>query len=136
MTWGYRAPWWLPGGNLQTIYAAKGLRSLGDKPPVWQRQRWETPDNDFVDVDWLGPLAAISYQVGTQKSLSPKAKDTPLLVFFHGLEASSASHYAIAFAQEAQRIWLHMDVPHFVGCNGEINRDPRGLDSGVYLKLE
>ena len=136
MTWGYRAPWWLPGGNLQTIYAAKGLRSLGDKPPVWQRQRWETPDNDFVDVDWLVPLAAIANQVDNKKSLDQKAKDTPLLVFFHGLEGSSASHYAIAFAQEAQRIGWQMAVPHFRGCSGEINRAPRAYHSGDYQEID
>jgi predicted alpha/beta-fold hydrolase len=133
LTWSYRAPWWLPGGNLQTIYAAKGLRSLGDKSPVWKRQRWETPDKDFIDVDWL---AASTSQWGAEKNADHKCDETPLLVLFHGLEGSSASHYAIAFAHEAQRIGWQMAVPHFRGCSGEINLTPRAYHSGDYLEID
>jgi hypothetical protein len=133
LTWSYRAPWWLPGGNLQTIYAAKGLRSLSDTPPVWQRQRWETPDNDFIDVDWLANLAT---SVGEKNNAGPKTKNTPLIVLFHGLEGSSASHYAVAFAHEAQRMGWHMAVPHFRGCSGEMNRNPRAYHSGDYQEID
>jgi predicted alpha/beta-fold hydrolase len=91
----------LPGGNLQTIYAAKGLRRLGDEPPDWQRQRWKTPDNDFIDVDWLSSSAGAG---GIQKNEIQPNTRTPLLVLFHGLEGSSASHYAIAFAHEVRKI--------------------------------
>ena len=133
MTWSYRAPWWLPGGNLQTIYAAKGLHSLGDKPPIWKRQRWETPDKDFIDVDWL---AASTSQWGAEKNADHNCDETPLLVLFHGLEGSSASHYAIAFANEAQRIGWQMAVPHFRGCSGEINRTPRAYHSGDYQEID
>src|SRR6185503_14954674 len=69
----YVAPAWLPGGHAQTIFAA--LR----RPPevAFERERWETPDGDFIDLDWAGP------------------RDSPhRLVLFHGLEGSSKSHYA------------------------------------------
>ena len=133
MTWGYRAPWWLPGGNLQTIYAAKGLRRLGDKPPVWQRQRWKTPDNDFIDVDWLSSSAGAG---GIQKNEIQPNTRTPLLVLFHGLEGSSASHYAIAFAHEVRKIGWQMAVPHFRGCSGDMNRTPRAYHSGDYQEID
>jgi predicted alpha/beta-fold hydrolase len=123
----------LPGGNLQTIYAAKGLRSLGDKSPIWKRQRWETPDKDFIDVDWL---AASTSQWGAEKNADHKCDETPLLVLFHGLEGSSASHYAIAFAHEAHRIGWQMVVPHFRGCSGEINLTPRAYHSGDYQEID
>src|ERR1700682_5698593 len=45
----YRAPWWLPGGHLQTIYPYFLLKR---RPPPYRRERWETPDGDFIDVDW------------------------------------------------------------------------------------
>ena len=59
-----------------------------------------------------------------------------MLVFFHGLEGSSASHYAIAFAHEAQRIGWQMAVPHFRGCSGEMNRAPRAYHSGDYQEID
>ncbi|MDP2254791.1 MAG: alpha/beta hydrolase, partial [Polaromonas sp.] len=42
----YVAPWWLPGGNLQTIWAAlRSKRYLGEAPS-FRRERWVTPDDD------------------------------------------------------------------------------------------
>ncbi|MEO7887806.1 MAG: alpha/beta hydrolase, partial [Polaromonas sp.] len=39
----YAAPWWLPGGNLQTIWAAlRSQRYLGPQP-LFRRERWDTP---------------------------------------------------------------------------------------------
>jgi predicted alpha/beta-fold hydrolase len=116
LTWDYRAPWWLPGGNLQTIYAAKVAKRDEATHAQWQRERWQTPDADFVDVDWR-----------INNSVQP---DAPLLVLFHGLEGSSQSHYAAAFATEANRQGWHMTVPHFRGCSGEINLAPRAYHSG------
>ena len=76
----YRAPAWLPGGHAQTIWPLL----IKPQPLKLRRERWDTPDGDFVDVDFLdGPA------------------DAPLLVLFHGLEGSSRSHYAIAAAREA-----------------------------------
>ena len=49
----YRAPWWLPGGNLQTIWAATLSRRHLGAPPRFVRERWATPDGDFIDVDHL-----------------------------------------------------------------------------------
>ena len=49
----YRAPWWLPGGNLQTIWPALYARRVFAEHPTYRRERWATPDGDFLDVDWL-----------------------------------------------------------------------------------
>jgi len=106
---------------------------LGDEPPVWQRQRWETPDNDFIDVDWLTPSAGAS---GQQKNEIYTNTRNPLLVLFHGLEGSSASHYAIAFAHAVRQIGWHMAVPHFRGCSGDMNRAPRAYHSGDYQEID
>ncbi len=120
----YCAPWWLPGGNLQTIWAAlHGLRYLGGKPQ-FRRERWSTPDQDFVDVDWL------------LDSSSADAKSQPLLVVFHGLEGSSSSHYAEAFADVASSLGWACAVPHFRGCSGEINLAPRAYHSGDFAEID
>lgn len=59
----------------------------------------------------------------------------PLLVLFHGLEGSSHSHYALAFADFArQNDWAYA-VPHFRGCSGEMNRAPRAYHSGDFEEI-
>jgi len=117
---GYRAPRWLPGGNLQTIWAARLARHHLGPHPQFERERWDTPDGDFIDVDHLAPRPAAAAQ---------------RLVLFHGLEGSSASQYAQAFASVARRRGWAFSVPHFRGCSGELNRAPRAYHSGDYEEI-
>jgi uncharacterized protein len=56
-------------------------------------------------------------------------------VLFHGLEGSSASHYALGFAALAQRLGWPYAVPHFRGCSGVINRAPRAYHSGDFEEI-
>ena len=119
----YRAPAWLPGGQLQTIWPALHARRVMGAPIAWRRERWDTPDGDFVDVDWLQP------------SDNDEAA-RPLLVLFHGLEGSSRSHYAEAFAGWARAHGLRLAVPHFRGCSGELNRAPRAYHSGDWAEVD
>lgn len=119
----YTAPWWLPGGNLQTIWPALYSRRVAGKHPQYRRERWATPDGDFLDVDWL------------VESTSSARTGVPLLALFHGLEGSSRSHYAEAFADFAMEHGLSFAVPHFRGCGGELNRAPRAYHSGDYEEI-
>jgi len=114
-------PWWLPEGHSQTIWAALAGRRVLDKPPSYRRERWQTPDGDFIDLDHATHAAA------------PQA---PLLVLFHGLEGSSRSHYAEAFADVAREQGLAYVVPHFRGCSGDINLAPRAYHSGDHEELD
>ncbi len=121
----YVAPFWLPGGNLQTIWAARVARPASADRLQFQRERWNTPDSDFIDVDWLhGPVRV--------------AEDAarPLLVLFHGLEGSSQSHYAQAFADFARRRGSDFAVAHFRGCSGELNLGPRAYHSGDFQEID
>jgi predicted alpha/beta-fold hydrolase len=113
----YRAPWWLPGGHLQTIYA----RSLATNYRVqYRRERWETPDDDFIDLDWVD-IASDS---------------SKLIVLFHGLEGFSQSHYAFSLmAIAAQQGWRGV-VPHFRSCSGEDNRLLRSYHSGDSREID
>jgi len=120
----YRAPWWLPGGNLQTIWAAVHAARYQSTKPLFRRERWTTPDQDFVDVDWLRD----SPSVATNKQ--------PLLVVFHGLEGSSSSHYAEALADVARSRGWACAVPHFRGCSGELNLAPRAYHSGDFAEID
>jgi len=114
----FRAPAWLRGGNAQTIWPALFARRYRGTSPRFRRERWRTPDGDFIDVDWQGEDA-----------------DAPLLVLFHGLEGSSSSHYALAFADWARAQGWRFAVPHFRGCSGELNLAPRAYHSGDYEEV-
>jgi uncharacterized protein len=58
----FSAPWWLPGGHLQTLYA-----SLRPPPQVpLQRSRWRSPDDDFVDVDFAGDAGASRFSTASR----------------------------------------------------------------------
>ncbi len=115
----YPAPAWLPGGHAQTIwsalYARRHWRPLLSK----QRERWTTPDGDFIDVD----------------RQQASRENRPLIVLFHGLEGSSSSHYAQAFADWAAAHDLNFALPHFRGCSGELNQAPRAYHSGDHEEI-
>ena len=106
----YVTPRWLPGGHLQTIYPATCI----GKPAVnYRRERWETPDGDFIDVDFVDGEPG-----------------KPFVVMFHGLEGSSDSHYARAMMAQVVGMGWSGAVPHFRGCSGELNRAARFYHSG------
>ena len=150
----YAAPWWLPGGNLQTIWAALRSRRFLGPQPVFRRERWTTPDDDFVDVDWLAADSSVASQFSAgppqgklapfheeRGSATPEAHEVasvgaPLLVVFHGLEGSSASHYAEALADAARERGWACAIPHFRGCSGELNLAPRAYHSGDFAEID
>ena len=139
----YVAPWWLPGGNLQTIWPALYARRSHGPRPEYRRERLVTPDQDFVDVDWLVESVRgepVLRQAQDDRNSSPSTSSgrpqmQPLLVLFHGLEGSSRSHYAEAFADFARDTGMAFAVPHFRGCSGELNRAPRAYHSGDHEEV-
>jgi predicted alpha/beta-fold hydrolase len=105
----YRPPWWCRPGHLQTIWAVFRRGRL----PGLRRERLETPDGDFVDLDWL--------------SGKP---DAPVLLVVHGLEGTAESHYVGGlFRLAAARGW-RAALMYFRSCSGELNRLPRFYHSG------
>jgi predicted alpha/beta-fold hydrolase len=99
-------------GHLQTIAAA-----LAPRPrPAFARERWDTPDGDFIDVDFAG---------GGRP-----------LVLFHGLEGCSHSHNARVLAPAFARAGWRVAIPHWRGCSGELNRLPRAYHSGDTAEVD
>ncbi|MBI3333466.1 MAG: alpha/beta fold hydrolase [Candidatus Omnitrophica bacterium] len=106
----FRPAWWCRGANQQTVLGAL-FRPV---PPVkLERQRWETPDGDFIDVDWLsGPPGA------------------PILIVLHGLEGSSRSKYVVSLLAAAEKEgWGGLGV-NYRSCSGELNRLLRSYHGG------
>ena len=113
----YCGPRWLPGCHLQTIYAYCLPRPSSIR---FRRERWETPDGDFIDLDWL----------------DCSGSGTELVVLFHGLEGGSRSHYALSLASELRRQSRCGVVVHFRGCGGEINRLARSYHAGDSAEID
>jgi predicted alpha/beta-fold hydrolase len=109
-------PRWLRNAHLQTIYG-----SLFAPAPriAFTRERWETPDGDFVDVDFVAGGAG-----------------TPWIHLFHGLEGSSNSSYARALMAHVKARGWRGSVFHFRGCSGEPNRLPRAYHSGDTAEID
>ncbi len=131
-------PWWLPDGHTQTIYAARWAPC----PQVtYSRERLNTPDGDFLDIDWVlpgmepGRLNAVLAEPERSNLDSllppgPQRYSRRAVMVFHGLEGCSSSHYARALSHHFRaRGWV-VAVPHFRGCSGTPNRLLRAYHSG------
>jgi len=102
-------------GHLQTVMAA-----LVRPPSVsFTRERWDTPDGDFIDVDFAGD-----------------AQSQRVMVLFHGLEGCSDSHYARLLSRAFPAAGWRVAIPHWRGCSGEPNRKPRAYHSGDTAEVE
>jgi uncharacterized protein len=108
----YVAPRWLIGAHTQTIWPALVAPK---QAVIYRRERWDTGDGDFIDVDITDPKDPNS---------------APTLVLFHGLEGNSDSSYARAIMARAKHLGWRGLVAHFRGCSGEVNRLPRAYHSG------
>ncbi|HXK27896.1 MAG TPA: alpha/beta fold hydrolase [Candidatus Binatia bacterium] len=146
----YSAPTWLPGGHLQTIYAYALRQTMNF---TYRRERWETPDGDFIDLDWLDPSTPAPAFAGGSRSgfrptgvvegatglpvgLHPSTESSSLVVLFHGMEGSSRSHYAICLMNELKGRGMRGVVVHLRGCSGEVNRLARAYHSGDSSEID
>lgn len=80
----FKPAWWCRGSHVQTIFGAL-FRSNPDV--ITFRERLETPDGDFLDVDWL---------YGKENS--------PYVIILHGLSNTSEAAYIRTLLQEIQKI--------------------------------
>lgn len=101
--------WWLPGPHLQTLW--QPLFRWQPRPAT-VRERVNTPDGDFLDIDWFGPDRG------------------PVALLLHGLSGSSRSPYIRGMQVVlAEQGWRSAAL-NFRGCSGEPNRTSRGYHSG------
>ena len=108
----YRPSGWAPGPHLQTLFA-RGLRSgIG---PAYTRERFDTPDDDFVDIDW-GP---------------DPGPEAPIVLVLHGLEGSADRRYVRNVCRSLVSEGIRPAALNFRGCSGEPNRALRSYHSGA-----
>jgi len=83
------------------------------------RERIETADGDFIDLDWSRPHGA-----------------GRLAIITHGLEGHSRSHYCQGMATALLRAGWDVLIWNFRGCSGEANRQLRSYHSGATDELQ
>ncbi|MCB1319062.1 MAG: alpha/beta fold hydrolase [Leptospiraceae bacterium] len=113
----YQRPGFFRGGHWQTIYSPVFRRVAG---VAFLRERLVTPDDDFLDLDWI----------------RTKPANQRLVILCHGLEGSSDSVYirgmSRAFMQEGRDVLAW----NYRGCSGEPNRKAFSYHSGATYDLE
>ncbi len=107
----FTPPWWLSGPHAQTM----GGKLFRRDPDIsLQRSRIDTPDGDFLDLDF-----------------TPDPDPTsPLILLLHGLEGSSRRAYMLtAYAAMLAHGMAAVGL-NFRSCSGEPNRTARLYHSG------
>lgn len=105
----FEAAWWLPGAHLQTLW-----QPLFRKCPVIKvrRERIDTPDGDFLDIDWHAE------------------HNQPLVLLLHGLTGSTRSPYIIGMQSALAEIGFRTVALNFRGCSGCPNQTWKAYHSG------
>jgi predicted alpha/beta-fold hydrolase len=112
----FHPAWWLPGAHAQTI-AGRYIR-----PPHgvhYRRERLETPDGDFLDLDFA-----------TVDGAPAAGDDAPLCIAVHGLEGSAQSSYVLETCRALAGHGIRTVAMNFRSCSGEPNRMARFYHAG------
>ncbi|CAN0405827.1 unnamed protein product, partial [Discosporangium mesarthrocarpum] len=113
---------------------------------TYRRERWGTPDNDFLDIDFLdqgqggmGLGTGGSPGAGRRMGGGPgavHAEATPVAVLTHGLESTSTAPLTSKMALAFQRAGFQVAVVCFRGCSGEDNKTLGAYHLGFTDDLE
>lgn len=106
----YKPPFFLFNAHLETIFPSQ-FRKV--KLPPYQRERIDTPDRDFIDLDWL--------KRGSKK----------LVIISHGLEGDSTRPYVKGMAKALSENGYDVLAWNYRGCSGEMNKALRFYHSGA-----
>ena len=108
----YKAPFWLPGGHIQTIFPNLFRK---EEPVSMQRTRIPTPDGDEICLD-------------TALSASNPARIAVILS--HGLEGDSSRHYIAGMCRVFTAMGWDCAARNFRSCGGEMNKTEIMYHSG------
>ncbi|MCB0548142.1 MAG: alpha/beta fold hydrolase [Phaeodactylibacter sp.] len=112
---GYRARGPFRFGHINTIFPALFRKVEGVH---FERERVDTPDGDFLDLDWLS--------IGSRR----------LAILLHGLEGNASRPYIRGMARYfRERGWDVLGF-NFRGCSGEPNRKLRSYHIGETSDLK
>ena len=113
----FKPAWWCRSAHAQSIFGSVLKTS---RVPL-HRKRFETPDGDFLDLDFL--------------ELN-ESKSGPRVLIVHGLEGSSKSPYVQNLLAEIARRGWRAAVLNMRMCSGEPNRVKQTYHSGKTEDLD
>ena len=112
----YKPPFGLKNSHLATIWPALTRKIVPIKP--YERERIQTEDDDFLDLDWL------------------KKSNESLVVICHGLEGNSERPYIVGMANAFFNRQVDVLAWNYRGCSGQVNRQKRVYHSGATDDLD
>jgi uncharacterized protein len=121
----YQAPFWLPDGHSQTIFPSVFRKVIGVN---YVRERINTPDGDFLDVDFSEKHSFI------HSGYAPRPHS--LIVLSHGLEGNTSRQYITGIVKNFNTHGFDCLAWNFRSCSGEINQTKRFYHSGATDDLE
>lgn len=111
----YKAPFLYFSAHLETILPALTRKVSGIS---YQRERIGTPDNDFLDLDWL------------------RQDSERLVIISHGLEGNSTRPYMKGMARAFYEEKYDVLAWNYRGCSDEVNKQLRFYHSGATDDLQ
>ena len=123
----YQPPYFLFNKHLETIYPAL-FRKV--HVPPFRRERIITPDNDFLDLDWLEHRSP-SLHAHAGNPISKK-----LVIISHGLEGNSQRPYVKGMAKAFFDRKYDVLAWNYRGCGDEMNKQLRFYHSGASDDLD
>lgn len=117
ITGNYVPPGIFKNADVSTIYAAT-LRKVD--LPVYERERIEISDGDFIDLDW---------------SYTKTEKTDKAAILLHGLAGNTGRPYMKGMARTFNLSKWDVTAMNFRGCSEEINRYYRSYHAGATTDL-
>jgi len=105
----YNPPLFCSNPHVQTVFPTMFRKVHG---VTYHRERIETPDEDFLDLDWS------------------RVCSKRLAIVLHGLEGDSGRSYMMGMARALNKKGWDVLAMNFRGCSGEPNRNLRMYHSG------
>ena len=111
----YKAPFYLRNKHLSTVLPSL-FRTVNGVD--YKRERITTPDNDFLDLDWI--------ENGNNK----------VVIVLHGLEGNSERHYSLGIVKHFVANGWDAVAWNARSCSGEMNGQPRMYHHADIADLE
>lgn len=112
----YKPSFLLKSGHLSTLYPYLLRKNV---LPAYIRQRWDTIDGDFIDLDFL-----------------ESASRDKIMILNHGLEGSSSSQYIMGMANYYNKMGWNICAINNRSCSGQLNRNLGFYHSGFTEDLK